>query len=124
MVSVRGSSMASNYKQLAELRYKDLVDTSSMSEEDSLVIATCMRQASVNVDVNESKRWSTSTVISARSNLVVGEVDYGRLSSCELSSQQSPCSMSSMYILKKAWLQRHQDRQFVTANSHGGYGCT
>ena len=56
MVFVRGSSMASNYKQLAELRYKDLVDTSSMPETDLLAIVTCMRQVSVNVDVNESKR--------------------------------------------------------------------
>ena len=94
MVFVCGSSMTS--KQLAELRYKDRVDTSSMSEADLLAIVTCMRQASVNVDDNESKRWSTSKVISARSNLVVQEVGYGRLSSCELSSQQSPCSMSSI----------------------------
>ena len=63
-------------------------------------------------DVIENKLWSTSKVISAQSDLVdyerglrasqfmdYGEVDYKRLSSCGLLSQQSSRSIG---------LQRHQ----------------
>ena len=78
--------------------------------------------------VIENKLRSASKVTSAQSGLVdyervrglrasqfmdYGEVDYKRLSSCGLLSQQSSCSIG---------LQRHQDRQSVYARllSHSG----
>ena len=81
-----------------------------------MVFTLVSSTASASFDVNETKLWSISGIVAVQSDLVdsqfvsaqsdlvkVQEVDYGQLSSCELSSQQSSCSMSWMHVLKKSW---------------------
>ena len=83
MVFILGSFMTfEQFARTLQAAYsKDLVDTSSMLEAELQSIITLLRQGSVStVDINKLKLRSTSEVILA-------EVDYGQLSSYELSSQ-------------------------------------